>query len=108
IAERIRRVKCEKGVERLSRQERLALEAEEAVRLLKETSARTTIIPVIINTATGDIVIGATGGVSERIENLIDLTFGEYPQWTHPALFAGALAGQTISPEHPAFCIIDD
>lgn len=87
IKNEMARVKRESGVARLSRQQRVAIEEQETVKLLAETSATTAVTEVVLNTNTGTLLIGAASrALCERIVDFIVETFDIRPKWQHPAL----------------------
>jgi hypothetical protein len=69
-------VKKEKGLTRLTRQHRLALEEELTIKMLAETTPTTAITELVWDMNTGEVFIGATGkSLCERIADLFASTF---------------------------------
>lgn len=68
--------KREKGVQRLSRQQRLGIEESVMLSMLKHVSPKTKMIEVVWDTANGDFFIGSTSAsICDRIAELIKSTF---------------------------------
>jgi len=71
-----RRIRMEKGLERLTRQHRLALDEQLTIEMLKEVTPASTFTEMVWDTNTGEVLIGATGkALCERITDLFASTF---------------------------------
>ncbi len=81
------RAKREKGVERLTRQHRLALDEQLTIEMLKEVSPVSAFTELVWDLNTGEVLVGATGkALCERIMDLFASTFDARLAPRFPAL----------------------
>lgn len=79
--------KREKGVERLTRQHRIALEEQLTIQMLQEVTPTIAFTELVWDLNTGDVFIGATGkSLCERIADLFASTFDARLAARFPAL----------------------
>lgn len=64
------------GVERPSRQQRLAIREETELAMLAEVTARTGYVDALFNEDSGHLLVGATGAMADRFRELFAATFG--------------------------------
>lgn len=70
------KTKREKGMERLTRQHRIALEEQLTVQMLREVTPAVAFTELVWDLNTGDVLMGATGkSLCERIADLFHSTF---------------------------------
>ncbi len=82
-----RRTKREKGLERLTRQHRLALDEQLTIEMLREVTPVSAFTELVWDLNTGDVHIGATGAaLCERIMDLFASTFDARLSPRFPAL----------------------
>lgn len=85
--EAIERLCKERGIERITRQHRLALEEELTVVMLKEVTPTTAFTELVWDTNTDEVMIGATSRtLCERIADLFQSTFDRRLMPLFPAL----------------------
>lgn len=85
------RVKKEKGLERLTRQHRVAIEEELTIQMLREVTPATAFTELVWDMNSGDVLIGATGkALCERITELFTSTFDLRLAPQFPALLGHA------------------
>lgn len=76
LAERISETMKQKGLERLTRQHRIALSEELTIKMLKETSPNSSFTEMIWDRNTGEVYMTATStALCERIADLFESTF---------------------------------
>lgn len=91
LAELSEQTRRAKGIERLTRQHRLALEEQLTVQMLKEVTPATAFTELVWDLNTGDVFIGATSkSLCERITELFASTFDLRVAPQFPALLGYA------------------
>ncbi|MEQ8822207.1 MAG: recombination-associated protein RdgC [Sumerlaeia bacterium] len=96
------RVKEERGVERISRQQRLALEEQLTNEMLKETSPTVAFTELVWDRASGEVLMGSTSKtLCERMADLFFSTFDVRLVPQFPALIGhGFMAEQGLEDEY--------
>ncbi len=79
--------KKERGIQKLSRQQRLALEEQLTIEMLKETSPQSSFAELVWDMNSNLVLMGATSNaLCERIQELFEATFDLKMRVTFPAL----------------------
>lgn len=89
-----------KGIERITRQQRLAIEEELTAQMLKEATPTTAVTELVWDRNTGEVFIGATSGkLCDRIADLFQSTFDRrlVPSW--PAIIGHEIIAREGWPE---------
>lgn len=85
--EKFAEIKKERNIQKLSRQQRLALEEELTIQMLKETSPVSSFAEIVWDLNSNLVLMGATGNtLCERIQELFEATFDLKLRVTFPAL----------------------
>ena len=95
------RTKSERNITRLSRQQRLALEEQLTIEMLKETSPQSTFAEVVWDTNSNLLLVGTTANAfCERTIEIFEATFDLRVRPLFPALIgADAIAAQGLEEE---------
>lgn len=94
-------IKEERKITKLSRQQRLAIEEELTVKMLKETSPTSAFSEILWDMNSNIVLMGATSNaLCERIQELFEATFDLHLRPLHPALVGGEyIASQGLEEE---------
>lgn len=99
--DRIATIREDRGIAKLSRQQRLAIEEELTVEMLKETSPTSAFSELLWDMNSGIVLMGATANaLCERMQELFEATFDLHLRPMFPAV-SGAefIAGQGLEEE---------
>jgi len=100
--ERIERIRTEKKIAKISRQQRLALEEELTVEMLKETSPQSSFSEIVWDLNSNLVLMGAASNtLCERIQEVFEATFDLKLRPMFPALIGGEyIAAQGLEQEY--------
>jgi hypothetical protein len=93
IKEKMADFKKEKGIEKISRQQRLLIKEECLIQVLKDTSATVKVYDMVHDKSNKTLYIGASGRAGENLLDLIEASQNTYVTPLYPGIMASRIAG---------------